>query len=216
MKSVLIYGDSLVYGKIPKVSNRYEHHKTFVGVIEKNLGTEFRVISEGLRARTLDGENGFFSKRNGLEQFGPILGSHLPLDVVIIFLGVNDCNRMDTKDDSAIYGSLLKYKQEVIDWCKNLSVDKIPKILVVAPPHIRAEQLVIDEPMSKIFGPDAEGKSKRLTEIYNDFCSREDCEFFDASLYCKTSDGEGVHLDEENNFLLGQALTEKIRNVITI
>lgn len=182
--------------------------------MEETLGNEYKIIDEGLRARTLSGENGFYSSRNGLVQFGPILGSHLPLDLVCIMLGTNDCNSKDTKGEDEISQALEEYKKEMSVWCKNLSIEDIPQLMIIAPPLIRGDQVKMDETMSGIFGDNAEEKSKRLKVIYKDFCGKEVCIFFDASEYCKTADGEGIHLDEENNKLLGDALAEKIKDLI--
>lgn len=214
MKSILLYGDSLVYGKIPKLSKRYPREKNFIGVLERELGSDYQIIDEGLRARTLSGENGFFPERNGLEQFGPIIGSHLPLDLTCIFLGTNDCNKKDLKTEGELAQSILDYKNKIIEWCKNLSVENIPKLLIISPPIIRADQLVLNEAMSNIFGSDAEEKSKKLKTIYEDFCQKENCLFFDAAEYCTATDGEGIHLNEENNVLLGKALVDKIKTIL--
>jgi len=213
MKFILAYGDSLVYGKMPGTPKRYERSKNFIGILEHELGNNYRIVDEGLRARTLSGENSFFQNRNGLTQFGPILGSHLPLDLVCIFLGVNDCNKKDTKNNNTIFDSLHDYKNQIVAWCKDLSVDEIPKLMIISPSFIRAEQLATDSTMSDIFGHDSEERSKNLKTIYKDFCDKENCIFFDASTCCITANGEGVHLDEENNALLGKALAEKIKSI---
>ncbi len=213
MKSILIYGDSLVYGKMPKTPKRYERAKNFIGVLEQLLGGEYRIIDEGLRARTLSGENGFFPNRDGLAQFGPILGSHLPVDLVCIFLGTNDCNNKDTKTTEEIAQSLPKYKDEISIWCKNLSIEMEPKVMIISPPVIRSDQVVLDEAMSTIFGSEAEYKSKKLKDIYKAFCAEEKYMFFDAAAFCTTADGEGVHLDEAGNISLGNALANKIKEI---
>jgi len=214
MKSILIYGDSLTYGKVPNLAERYDRVMNFVGVLENEIGSEYRVIDEGLRARMLYGENGFFPERNGLTQFGPILGSHLPVDLVCIFLGTNDCNQKSDKSEEEIYQALNGYKEKVVAWCENLSIKKIPKILLITPPVVRGDQVLLQETMSYIFGSNAEEKSKKLKEIYKNFCNKENCLFFDASEVCETADGEGVHLDKENNILLGEALANKIKEYL--
>ncbi len=214
MKTILFYGDSLVYGKIPKYAKRYERGVNFIGVLEGNLGLNYRIIDEGLRARTIAGENHYFKYRDGLNQFGPILGSHLPLDVVCIFLGTNDCNMKDTKNNEEIYSSLLDYKNQIIDWSKNLSIEKLPKIIIIAPPVIRSDQVINDEAMSCIFDSNSEIKSNNLKTVYKEFCEKENCIFFDAGKYCITANDEGIHLDPENNLLLGNALSEQIKSII--
>lgn len=214
MKEILIYGDSLVYGKIPGGPTRYPREKNFIGVLEKELGKEFRIIDEGLRARTLDGENGFFQERNGLNQFGPILGSHLPLDLVCIFLGTNDCNKADIKELGEFPKILSEYKNKIDWWLENLYIEEKPKILIISPPIILGSEVVKCEGMAKIFDENSENKSRKLKEIYEQFSKENNCEFFDASEHCTATEGEGVHLDEENNKFLGNALAKKIRSIL--
>ncbi len=213
MKEVLIYGDSLVYGKMPGSPKRYPREKNFIGVLERELGKEFKIIDEGLRARTLGGENGFFPERNGLSQFGAILGSHLPADLVCIFLGTNDCNKADFKEFEEIPEILSEYKNKIDWWLNSLSIEQKPKILVIAPPIIRGSEVVKCEGMRKIFDETSENKSKILAEIYESFCIKNDCQFFDASKHCTGADGEGVHLDENSNETLGLALSIKIQQI---
>ncbi len=214
MKEVLIYGDSLVYGKMPCTPVRYLREKNFIGVLERELGSDYRIIDEGLRARTLGGENGFFPERNGLAQFGPILGSHLPANLVCIFLGTNDCNKADFKEFEEIPTILKEYKDKIDSWLSSLSIEQKPKILIISPPVIRGSEVIKCEGMHKIFDETSENKSKVLVEVYETFCNKNSCEFFDAGKNCISADGEGVHLDEKNNELLGIALAEKIKSIL--
>lgn len=214
MKNVLIYGDSLVYGKMPGIPTRYPREKNFIGVLERALGNEYQIVDEGLRARTLAGENSFFPERNGLEQFGPIYGSHVPLDLVCLFLGTNDCNRGDTKTEEDVYRAFTSYIEKIALWNKNLSIEIVPKILIIAPPLIRGSEVMKDEGISKIFSELSGERSEMLALIYEKFSKENGCIFFDASKYCVASDGEGVHLDEVNNMKLGQALAEIIQSSI--
>ncbi|MDQ3076085.1 MAG: hypothetical protein M3Q34_03070 [bacterium] len=213
MKSILVYGDSLVYGKMQKTVQRYSREKNFIGILEKELGNEFEVADEGLRARMLSGENKFFPERDGLLQFGPILGSHLPLDLVCLFLGTNDCNRGSDKSEGEIHEALGGYKHKITFWCQNLGITKIPKILLIAPPLVRGNQVILDEGISQVFDSNSEDKSKRLKDIYKNFCDKEDCLFFNAADFCVAAGNEGVHLDEENNVSLGKALADKIKEI---
>ncbi len=215
MKSVLIYGDSLVYGKLPNVPTRYAREKRFIGVAEKELGNEYRIIDEGLRARLLSGENGFFPERNGLDQFGPIFASHLPLDLVCLFLGTNDCNKKDTKTSDEIKESLYAYLEKINSWIESMSIDHKPLLMIIAPPIVRGDQVMMSESIQTIFNEQSEEKTLKLVDIYKSFCDETGSIFFNASDYSKTADGEGVHLDEENNRLLGLALAEKIKIVLT-
>jgi len=90
-KQILIYGDSYVFGIIPGGNGaRYDSSTRYTGVAQNYLGSDYNIIEEGMRGRTISGENGFFPHRDGLKAFDGIIGSHFPLDLVIIGLGTND------------------------------------------------------------------------------------------------------------------------------
>lgn len=209
-KQVLIYGDSLVYGKKPSVQERFDSTTRFTGIIQKILGDDFDIIEEGLRARMLVAENVFFPERNGLEQFGPTFGSHVPLDLVVIMLGTNDGNSGQHRTAEEYTSALASYLEKISTWCTNLGIPTIPKVLLVAPPHMQASEIAQDAALTKIFGEAAEEKSKELAPIYEKFAQENNITFFDASTVCTSAQGEGVHLDAENHRLLGEALANQI------
>lgn len=213
MKHILIYGDSLVYGKVPGKPQRFPFGTNFTEILSESLGKEYYLIPEGLRARTLGGENGFFPERNGLEQFGPIFGSHVPLDLVCIMLGSNDCNGKDVKTFEEIQNILKTYTEKVLQWCTSLSISTVPRIMFIAPPLIRDTETQKDEGMKNIFPVGAEARLKQISDIMKTFCEQNECIFFDTAAVCQTADGEGVHLDEENNKKLGIALALYIKNL---
>jgi len=210
-KRILFYGDSLAFGKKPSVPERLDGR--FTRVIQNTLGSDFEIIEEGLRARTLSGENTFFPERNGLDQFGPIFGSHLPIDLLVLMLGTNDCNKTGDKTKQEYHKALNMYLEKMNVWCKQFFIETVSLVLIIAPPHINGAELVHDKLMFSIFGEDAERKSKLLPEIYEKFCKEYNLAYFNADAICTTAKGEGIHLDPENNKILGEALALKIRNI---
>ncbi len=204
-KTILVYGDSYTFGKIPGGA-RYDSETRFTGVLQKTLGDAYEVIEEGLRGRTLDGENKFFPYRNGFPQFGPIFGSHLPIDLVIFFLGTNDTNSGSGKTAEEIVKSNDKYLERVEWWCDHLGFAK-PKIMLIAPPAINEKESY--KAFENVF-KGSESTSRRLSKLMEKFARSEDFLFLDASEIVKVSIVDGVHLDEEANKLLGQAIAEKI------
>lgn len=207
-KRILIYGDSYVFGKIPGGS-RYDASTRFTGVMQNYLGSDYEIIEEGLRGRNLAGENGFFPHRNGLTQFDGIFGSHLPLDVVMIMLGTNDCNSSHDYTPGEIIANYTKYLRSIGWWCKHLGFPK-PKVVLIAPP-------AIDEPAShtdfKHIFNSAGPKITTLPQLIKDFAEENKVYFFDASKVIKVATPDGVHLDIENNRLLGRALTQFIKEI---
>jgi lysophospholipase L1-like esterase len=208
-KQVLIYGDSYVFGKIP-AGDRYDAATRFTGVMQSYLGGDYEIIEEGLRGRNLAGENGFFPHRNGLTQFDGIFGSHLPLDVVMILLGTNDCNSSRDVTPEEIVANYTKYLRSIGWWSKHLGFPK-PKIVLIAPP-------AIDEPTShkwfkNIFNS-AGPKIAALPALIKDFAENNKVYYFDASKVVIVSPVDGIHLDIENNHKLGRALTQFIKEIL--
>ncbi len=210
-KRILIYGDSFVFGVIPGGGGaRYDAATRYTGVAQKILGNDYEIIEEGLRGRTVSGDNGFFPHRDGLSQFDGIIGSHFPLDLVIIGLGTNDLNSSRNLTPAEIVAVYPKYIERLSWWCSHLGFPK-PKIGFIAPPFI-------DEPSSeKVFkniflgsGP----KSLVLPKLIKDFAQKHQLLCFDASALVRPSPLDGVHLDIDNNALLGRALAQFIKKAL--
>lgn len=211
-KRILLYGDSLVFGKASGPNKRLSIDIRFSGLLQKQLGDDYEVIEEGLRARTLEGENAIAKHRNGLEQFPPILGSHLPLDLVIIMLGTNDCNATARKTPEKIADSLKKYPPIIEEWSKLFEVP-MPRLLIVAP--LRINQSFYDDLMGQIFGPEAPAKAEELPELYKLAATELGAHFLDISEVCEPAEGDGVHLDESGNRAVAEALHKKVLEILS-
>lgn len=210
-KQILIYGDSFVFGVIPGGNGaRYDASTRYTGVAQNYLGSDYEIIEEGLRGRTVSGENGFFPHRDGLVQFDGIFGSHLPLDLIIIGLGTNDTNSSRNLSAQEIVSGYTKYLRAISWWCKHLGFPK-PKIAFIAPPAV--DEPATDKVFKNIFhgsGP----KSLALPELIKSFAKENKTLCFDASAVVRPSPIDGVHLDIENNRLLGRALAEFIKEML--
>ncbi len=205
-KQILVYGDSYTFGKIPG-GLRYDAATRFTGVMQSYLGSDYEIIEEGLRGRTLAGENGFFPHRNGLTQFDGIFGSHLPLDLIIIFLGTNDCNSSRNLAPEEIVANYAEYLGKITWWCKHLDFPK-PKIMLIAPPPINE---VAAEKVFKTIFKGSSAKINELPKLMKSFAKENNVLYFDSSSVVKVSDIDGVHLDIQNNYLLGRALVQFIK-----
>lgn len=202
MKRILIYGDSLTWGRKTPGVERFDEDARYTQVFAKALGSDYVVVEEGLRARMLEGENPHFHDRDGLAQFGPIFGSHIPLDVVVIFLGTNDCNAKANKTPGQIADGLEKYFEQIKSWSTELET-KEPEVVITSPPVIQEKYLG----ESTMFAG-GEAKSKQLASLYAKVASNYDAGFFDAAKVVQSCEDDGVHLDAENNIKLGNELAE--------
>lgn len=207
-KRILVYGDSYTYGKVPG-GNRYDSGTRFTGVLQKELGNDYEVIEEGLRGRVISGEHPFFPHRDGLAQFDAIIGSHLPLDLVCLFLGTNDTNSGSTKTVNEIVSGYDKYQSKLKEWCIFLGCP-VPKILLIIPP-------IIDEAESyKAFKDIFKGSQPRLIELPGEITSyakQNLLDYYNAS-EIKVSKIDGIHLDVSANQQLGKGLANKIRTIL--
>ena len=211
-KRVLLYGDSLVYGKKPVVFERFDNNIRFSGVAQDILGDQYEVLEEGLRARMLQGENKFFPERDGLKQFGPIIGSHLAIDLLVLSLGSNDCNSGGNVTEEVVKKALNEYLQKLKDWAEFL-VTPLPKVLILIPPAI--DESCFDEGMGKVFGPGSAARQRQLESTMVQYAKDHSIDYLLASNVCDPANpGDGVHLDEAGNRALGKALATKIQTLV--
>ncbi len=206
-KRILIYGDSITWGRVANEERRYDENTRWTCLLQQRLGDAFEVIEEGLRGRMLKGENLRFKNRDGLSQFGPILASHLPVDLLIFFLGTNDVLAGD-KSPAEIANALPDYFELIGTWCHEFGM-KIPQVLIVSPPRIDESALGTDRSTSS---PDQ--KTKNLPELYKNIALANNTGFFDATKAVNPGNLDGIHIDEAANAALAEALEPAIREIL--
>ena len=89
--NILCFGDSNTYGYRPDGSGRFDADTRWTGLLQKKLGTNDRIIEEGLCGRTTVFSDELREGRRGLDTIGILLESHAPVDLLILMLGTNDC-----------------------------------------------------------------------------------------------------------------------------
>ena len=87
-----------------------------------------------------------------------------------------------------------------------------PKVLVVAPPPIL--DCLMRSRHGECFGEQAIGVSKGLAAEYARIAKLLRCEFFDAADWAEVSPIDAVHLTRSGHLQLGEAMAEKIRNIL--
>jgi lysophospholipase L1-like esterase len=209
-RRILFYGDSLVFGKIPG-GTRFGSATRFTGIVQSELGVEYEIIEEGLRGRMIAEENIFFPNRNGLEQFGPIFGSHLPIDILVLFLGTNDINSEAQKSSEDIAKYFNEYERSIKWWCDHFS-SSMPQVVLIAPPRVDEEYSY--ELFKDIF-KDSKERSLVFPDLYHGIAETHGWHFLDSSIIISPSHVDGVHLDEENNKILGQAIARFLPSVLS-
>lgn len=213
MKTILCYGDSITWGSAPATGERHPFEVRWPNVLQKALGPDVQVITDGLRGRTTGFDEHLAAcDRNGVRILPTSLYTHAPLDLVILMLGSNDMK-------PAIAGTALAAMQgmrRLVEIVRlNATRDRTtepPEVLIVAPPAL-CETANFE--FAAMFAGGIE-HSKMLASLYSDLADAEGCGFFDAGSVAQTSPIDGVHLDEINTRAIGKGLEPIVRMMLGI
>ncbi|WP_165224541.1 SGNH/GDSL hydrolase family protein [Affinirhizobium pseudoryzae] len=207
MKTILAFGDSLTWGADPTTGLRHPIAYRWPDVLERELGGEARVISEGLGGRTTcyDDHTGP-SCRNGAKALQVALASHMPLDLVIIMLGTNDLKPVfGGQAEPAVSG--MRRLVQIVETFPYKPKTAVPRLLIVAPPPCVAGPSGTPAAGRRI------AESERLAPLYQALATELGHAFFDAGRVAKASPIDGVHLSAEATQAIGQALAAPVRTI---
>lgn len=204
MKTILCYGDSNTWGDPPGRIGRHAWNVRWPGLLQEALGSSVRIIEEGLGGRTTCFEDPLSPNRNGLAYISIALESHSPIDLLIIMLGTNDVKvRFNLTPYTIGQGAA-----EILMLAKKFE-PTIENILLVSPPHV----VRTDHAENTLAFEGAVEKSQELAKYYSYFAAQLGCHFFDASSVAKSSNIDGIHLDEKNHELLARGMVNEVRKI---
>jgi lysophospholipase L1-like esterase len=205
VKSILCYGDSITWGYNPKDGTRFEYFHTWPAVMEKSLGSGYRVITEAITGRTTCWDLPYAPYRNGKEFLPMLLESHSPLDLVIVMLGLNDLMKLVGKSaDESAWGLLSLVRIILSPVFGGIP----PKILIIAPPTIGNLSA-----LNKMAYEGMEEESKKLVECYKEIAEVTKSEFLDSNKYLKVSEIDGIHPLPEHYKVFGKAVADKVKGM---
>lgn len=212
MKNILCYGDSNTWGCKPILDmnaiERFDPNTRWTGILRDRLGTGYNVIEEGLNARTtvhddpVDGAH-----KNGKTYLRPCLESHVPLDLIIIMLGTNDLKSRFSLSSYDI-ASGVRPLLEIVASITPKNGGKSLQSLVVAPPVIARLSVLGD-----MFEGGLE-KSGRWAPHYQAVADLMSSHFLNAADIITSSDLDGIHFDEDQHLLLGEAMADKAQTIL--
>lgn len=208
MKEILAFGDSLTWGAHPETGGRHPFEARWPSVLAEGLGGRARVIAEGLGGRTTSfDDHAAPCERNAVRTLPLLLGSHYPLDLVIIMLGTNDLKPFLGGFAAGAQMGMKRLVQLVrgYPWANGATV---PQILVVAPPPCGPSHA----------GPPAQNRSiaesERFAPLYRALAEEMGTGFFDAGTVARPSMADGVHLEQADTIAIGRALIPVVEGML--
>jgi lysophospholipase L1-like esterase len=212
MRTVVCFGDSNTYGTpgMPDLAfwGRFAPDKRWPGVLRAQLGDAWAVIEEGHPGRTTVHDDPIEGlDRNGLKALPVVLGSHRPIDLLIIMLGTNDLKTrfsVNPEDIANSVGVLI----ETVQASRAGPDSNPPKKLVIAPTPILETGFMVG-----LFRGGAE-KSQHLGRCIAAVARQYGVAFLDAAPLIKVDPLDGIHLTEEAHATLGRAVAEKVKSVM--
>ena len=211
MTTILCFGDSNTHGTKPlPAQDAVERHgveSRWPGVMAAELGAGFRVIEEGLPGRTTVHDDPIEGAHmNGLTALPMLVGSHSPLDIVVIMLGTNDLKTRFSVGAADIAASLERLVT-MLRFYATAPGRTVPKVLLVAPPPIHE----VDWLGEKLLGGRA--KSLGLAAAIQASAERLGVAFLDAGDHIAVSPLDGLHYDAAAHRTLGLAITGAVREL---
>ena len=210
MRNILCYGDSNTWGYTPGTGVRYAPGIRWTGVLQRELGSEYRVLEDGLNARTTAYDDPCTLWRNGADTLPPALIAQKPLDLLILSLGTNDLKFTDAFGAARGCEFLIDLAHMVQAKAESSPVfpEKV-RILIISP--IALGKQISEDPYSTLRKGYQE--SLRFPEMFARAAQRKGAHFLDAQKYAQPSPVDQVHMSPESHERLGKAVAEKVREI---
>ena len=208
--TVLCYGDSNTYGYDPFTHGRYPYEKRWTTLLAEKLGSRYEVISEGLNGRTTAYDRPGAIWKNGMSSFAACLGTHKPVDYVIIMLGTNDCNAelgLSAEDIADGMESLVNLAEKETPALQGY----VPEMIIAAPAAIQGD--VEKSPFADGLTPASVRNSFDIGPLYREIAERHCVRFADATRGIEVSP-DCEHLTEEGHRQIAELFFKAISNVL--
>lgn len=211
MKNILCFGDSNTWGYTPGTAVRYDLNTRWTGVLQNELGDGYRILEDGLNARTSVYEDPWSPWRLGKDALPIALTAQKPLDLLILMIGTNDLKFVDAYSAAKGADTLVSIAEAV--QARKESSPAFPnglKVLLVSP--ILVDPCVANDPFGTL--RNAAEESKKFAYYYRHFAEARGVHFFDAASVAPTSKIDGVHMEPEGHLALGKALAAEVRKIL--
>ena len=210
MITVLCYGDSNTYGYDPHTGGRYPYDKRWTTLLGEMLGDRYEVIAEGLNGRTTAYDRPGAAWKNGAGSFTACLGTHKPVDYVIIMLGTNDCDaELGLSADDIADG--METLVKIVEGETPALQGYVPEIIVAAPAAIQGD--IERSPFADKLTQASVQKSADIGPLYREIADRHGVRYVDATKGIEVA-SDCEHLTEEGHRQIAALFFEAIRDAL--
>ena len=201
--NILCFGDSNTYGYKPDGTGRFDENIRWTQILQKKLGSGYRIIEEGLCGRTTVFQDELREGRRGLDLIGVTVEMHNPLDLMILMLGTNDC-----KTRYGASAAVIARGQDQVIRKARKSSSRPFDILVVSPIHLGKG---VGEPdFDPEFNDSSEAVSRNLAAEYRKVALQNHAAFLNAADFASPSTTDREHLNEAGHAALAEAIYSKV------
>ncbi len=207
MKRLLCYGDSNTWGYRPADGSRYSKDVRWPILMSRYLKDGYKIIEEGLNGRTALNLYPGYDAANGIDCIKKIIGKHVPVDIAIIFLGLNDIFAAPDEPLWKITNAIEEIA-EIIKNANNSSGFHSPEIILIGLPEINLS------PDEAQFYEIAINKIHAFSQLLAQSALNRDYHFIDIYGRIKTSSLDGTHLDESEHKKLAQITADYLNRLL--
>jgi lysophospholipase L1-like esterase len=207
-KVLVCFGDSNTHGTAPMADlddmGRFGPDERWTGLLARDLGPQWLLHEEGLPGRTtvhpdpIEGDH-----LSGFAAVPIIVGTHTPIDAMVLMLGTNDLKQRFSVGPFDIAAGVDRLIETITTLC-SASERRMPKILVVAPPPIIETGCLAD-----MFAG-GQVKSEALASHLQRVAERRKVAFLNAGDHIQVSRLDGVHFDADQHRVLAKVIGEGI------
>lgn len=213
MKTIVCFGDSNTYGcdTSPAAQGlplaRYDENTRWTGVLQNLLGSEYKVIENGLNGRTTVFDDAVDCARNGLSALDIVFKTNDPIDLFVIMLGTNDLRDQFAGCAFITFQGMQRLLMRLEGLIK-YSINPNTKILLLSPPNIVA---VPGNSMG--YKTEWIEERKQLPVFYSMLAGMFGCSFADTAKWAEPGP-DGIHLDPEGHKIFAEKMAELVRSII--
>ena len=200
MKKILCFGDSNVYGFIPKDGKRYPENIRWSGILKEKLKNNYQVIEAGCNNRTGFCDNPAGKDFTGYKILPEYLAKYNP-DIIIIAIGINDLQFQYNATKQDIETGIEKI----------LTLVKDREILLLSPSVIKEN--ILTSFFAQMFDETSIEKSYFMTDIYQNAAQKFNATCINLNDYVKTSNIDGLHYEPKEHAKIADLIIKVLKTL---